>query len=59
MTTKSDIIKLAEALANDGDKYRPNPALGNCAACGSTLTPDDVLTITSAWRETGHCDSCK
>ena len=59
METTADTIKLAEVLANNGDKYRQNAALGSCATCGSALTPNDVLTITSTWRETGACDSCK
>ena len=56
--TVDETLQLAEELADGGDKYVPDPRLGICATCDRTLSPDDVLTITSTWRETGNCDGC-
>ena len=41
-----------------GHKYRPLPSLGRCTSCYNSLTPDDLLTLSSTWSEDGTCDSC-
>ena len=56
--TVDEMFQLADELANNGSKYTPDLRMGTCVTCAKVLSPDDILTITSTWRETGNCDGC-
>ena len=56
--TAEETVQMAEELADNGVEYVPDSRLGICVTCGKMLSPDDILTITGTWRETGNCDQC-